>query len=463
MTKFSFTKDFFMYKIIMKIILYEKRILMKKNKKWIIPVIIILIIVCLVSVLIISLNLRSKRAISKGNLPQASAEQGNNKSDESQSNEEVAQNDNNANDANANNNNGNSNSENNSGVSTQSDSTLTQAVDTSKWDLTKVDIVYDTANVAVPVPKGYVASGADGEHTVNTGFVIYEGTGEVTNENAWDESCTRNQWVWVPVPDVSRIYETDSSGKKKSKLYSFSDTGRTSYSNSNYEPGVASSYDNEQYFARYGLQGMTQKRFLNELQNEFDETIKSIEKYGGFYIGRYETGNLTSDEPVVQRMNTSIASQNWYTAYTRIKRMSTGTNVRTGMIWGSLWDETLQWLVDSGNKTYAEMKDSTSWGNYTNSTFEYKTNTNGSTTTKSTSSSTRIPSGSTEYSKANNIYDMAGNVFDWTLEGDDYRSRSKRGGVYGGDGSGHPASHRSDVSPDRSSDIYGFRAYFNIE
>ena len=418
-----------------------------KNKGWIILVIIILIMVCLVSALIISLELRSKNEISKLNLPQASAEQENNKSDQTQSNEEVAQNDN-GNNANENNNNENSNSGNNSGVSTQSDSTSVQAVDTSKWDLTKVDIVYDTANVAVPVPKGYVASGADGEHTINTGFVIYEGTGEVTNDNAWDESCTRNQWVWVPVPDVSRIYETDSSGKKKSKLYSFSDTGRTSYSNSNYEPGVASSYDNEQYFARYGLQGMTQKRFLNELQNEFDETIKSIEKYGGFYIGRYETGNLTSDEPVVQRMNTSIASQNWYTAYTRIKRMSTGTNVRTGMIWGCLWDETLQWLVDSGNKTYAEMKDSTSWGNYKNSTFEYK-NTSGSTATKSASNGTRIPSGSTEYSKANNIYDMAGNVYDWTLECYGSGDRRCRGGSYYYSGSGDPASYRNGSIPQR--------------
>ena len=418
---------------------------MKKNKKWIVAVIIILIIICLVSALIISLELRSKNEISKLNLPQASAEQENNKSDQTQSNEEVAQN---ANDASENNNNGNSNSGNNSGVSTQDNSTSVQAVDTTNWDLTKVDIVYDTANVAVPVPKGYVASGADGEHTINTGFVIYEGTGEVTNDNAWDESCTRNQWVWVPVPDVSRIYETDSSGKKKSKLYSFSDTGRTSYSNSNYEPGVASSYDNEQYFARYGLQGMTQKRFLNELQNEFDETIKSIEKYGGFYIGRYETGNLTSDEPVVQRMNTSIASQNWYTAYTRIKRMSTGTNVRTGMIWGSLWDETLQWLVDSGNKTYAEMKDSTSWGNYKNSTFEYK-NTSGSTATKSASNGTRIPSGSTEYSKANNIYDMAGNVYDWTLECYGSGDRRCRGGSYYYSGSGDPASYRNGSIPQR--------------
>ena len=227
----------------------------------------------------------------------------------------------------------------NSTVGVQNNGVATYTVDTSNWDLTKVDIVYDTANVAVPVPKGYVASGADGEHTVNTGFVIYEGTGEVTNDNAWDESCTRNQWVWVPVPDVSRIYETDSSGKKKSKLYSFSDTGRTSYSNSNYEPGVLSNYDNKKYFARYGLQGMTKERFLNEMQDEFNETIKSIQKYGGFWIGRYETGNLNAEIPVVQRMNTSINNQDWYTAYMLIQLMNANEKVKTSMIFGCLWDE----------------------------------------------------------------------------------------------------------------------------
>ena len=351
----------------------------------------------------------------------------------------------------------------NNDMAVQDSSVSTQAVDTSNWDLTKVDIVYDTANVAVPVPKGYVASGADGEHTVNTGFVIYEGTTAVTNDNAWDESCTRNQWVWVPVPDVSRIYETDANGKKKSKLYSFSDTGRSTYTNSNYEPGVLSNYDNKKYFSRYGMQGMTKELFLDELQDEFEETIKSIEKYGGFYIGRYETGNLSADEPVVQRMNTSISSQNWYTEYKKIKRMSTDVNVSTSMIWGCLWDETLQWLVDSGAKTYAEMKDSTSWGNYNNSTFEYKTNISGSTSTKNASSGTRIPSGSTEYSKANNIYDMAGNVWDWTLEGDGSYYRGCRGGSFNGNGSGNPASYRDDHNPSDGYGSIGFRAYFYIK
>ena len=347
----------------------------------------------------------------------------------------------------------------NSDIAVQEGSLSAQAVDTSNWDLTKVNIVYDTANVAVPVPKGYVASGADGEHTVSTGFVIYEGDTAVTTANAWNESCTRNQWVWVPVPDVSRIYETDTNGKKKSKLYEYSATGRTAYTDG-YEPGILSKYDNEKYFSEYKLQGMTREKFLHEMQEEFDFTIESIKKYGGFYIGRYETGNLSAKTPVVQRMNTDINNQTWYTEYSRLQRIYVNGNVKSNMIWGCLWDETLQWLVDSGNKTYADMADSISWGNCYNSTFQYKTNTSGNTATKSSNSNIKIPAGSTEYTKANNIYDMAGNVYDCTLDGNGSNYRRFRGGRSASDGSRYPASYRGNHYP---GNVIGTRAYLYIK
>lgn len=346
-------------------------------------------------------------------------------------------------------------SEENSGIAVQDSSVATQAVDTSSWDLTKVDIVYDTANVPVPVPKGYVASGANGEHTVNTGFVIYEGTTAVTTDNAWNESCTRNQWVWVPVPDVSRIYTTDSSGKKHSKLYEYDRTTGIRKSlnranSQNEEPGIISTngvgnnngvyaYDVEKYFIEYKLQGMTQERFLHEIQEEYEFTIESIKKYGGFYIGRYETGNLSSKTPVVQRMNTDINNQPWYIEYSRLQRLGANGNVKSNIILGCLFDETLEWLVDSGNKTYADMIHSTRWANKRDSTFEYKTNTSGSTATKPSGTKLKIPSGSAEATKTNNIYDLEGNVLDYTMEyagyevtstGITYIGRITRGGEY---------------------------------
>ena len=339
-------------------------------------------------------------------------------------------------------------------------------VDTSNWDLRKVNIVYDTAGVAVPVPIGFTASSVTGEHTVNDGFVVYEGEGEVNDSNYWEESKGRNQFVWVPVADPSRLYTQDSStGKIKSKLYSYSETGRSLITSSSYvEPGVVS-YDIEQYFARYNMQGYTKEKLLQELEIGLEETIESIEKYGGFYIGRYETGNVTEEYevPVVRRMNTDINYVTWYRAYVNSKNISMNLNIQPNLIYGCLWDETIQWLVDSGEKTVEEIgSDSTAWGNYSNNTFEYTT-TSGGTATKSENSSTRIPTGSAEVTKANNIYDIAGNVYEWTAEANGSSSRWLRGGDYGSYGDDYPASGRISSVPNFSYSNFGARAYFYIK
>ena len=71
-----------------------------------------------------------------------------------------------------------------------------------KWDGEsdeKVNAVQstDTTPITVPVPKGYTASKVTGETTVEDGFVIYEGEGEVNDTNKDTAQTTRNQFVWV--------------------------------------------------------------------------------------------------------------------------------------------------------------------------------------------------------------------------------------------------------------------------
>ena len=334
----------------------------------------------------------------------------------------------------------------------------------ASWDLNKVNVVYDLDGVPVPVPKGYVGSSVADEKRINTGFVIYEGETEVDEANLFNEQQTRNQWVWVPVNDLSRIYEEDENGKKYGKTYVFSATGRTlrTGSNAKREPKILTNYDNEKYFSENGMQGMTRNKFLQRMQIDFESTIKSIEKYGGFYIGRYETGDLSKKVPVVKKMNTDIHSQTWYAMYSKMEYLGANRNIKSNMIWGCLWDETLEWLVESGNKTYEEIRvDSTSWGNYSDSTFTYTT-TSGSTSTKNEGSRTIIPTGSSEYTKANNIYDMAGNVDDCTLEAHITYYRYSRCGDYYGTGSNNPSSNRNNNSPGVSSQYCGARAYFII-
>ena len=293
--------------------------------------------------------------------------------------------------------------------------------------------------------------------------------------NIFNLQKTRNQYVWVPVDDPARIYGVDNKGKIWGKLYNFSDTGRTALnwtetngimnitSQTSYrEPNVlqiSSGYDRDgySYMHSHGLGETRYEMLAQELEQNYYEIIESIKKYGGFYIGRYETGGLNGTA-VVRKMDTNIASQNWYTMYKKsLTLKGANTDVKTSMIFGNLWDEALEWLVKSGatisdgtTLTYQMMKNSTTWGNYTNAKFNYiaaNAETPLMTETKAQSTSTRIPAGSAEYTKANNVYDMAGNVWDWTTEAYSADGRVSRGGFYYNYGVTYPASYRSDNDP----------------
>ncbi len=335
----------------------------------------------------------------------------------------------------------------------------------------------DASGDKIPVPNGYVGSSVAGENEIDTGYVIYEGEESVTDSNVAEAQKNRNQYVWVPVPDISKFYGIDSNGKKWGKIYQFTTRTNSSslfdeitgtypynWSESNgvmtissktgrREPDVvpksgSTGYDMDSRLKTLGLGAKTTHEFLNQLEKEFNNMVASVEKYGGFYIGRYETGNINQETPVIRKGNTNINGQTWYKMYKRCKNLrGENTNVVTGMIWGNQWDRTLMWLIETGNKTKEQITDdSTSWGNYYNATFEY-VNSSGSVATKNEGSSTRIPTGSSEYTKANNIYDLAGNVYDWTMEASSTFIRVFRSGCYVIDGTYDPADSRSNYYP----------------
>ena len=349
----------------------------------------------------------------------------------------------------------------------------------------------DASGDKVPVPNGYVGSSVAGENEIDTGYVIYEGEEEVTDSNVADAQKNRNQYVWIPVPDISKFYGTDANGKKWGKNYSFSSSTSSSYdeitgtkpynwsesngvmtisSKTNYrEPDVVAKYSSTGYdmdsrLKTLGIGAKTTHEFLNQLEKEFNNMVASVEKYGGFYIGRYETGNINQDTPVIQKGNTNISSQTWYNMYKRCKNIKgANTNVETGMIWGNQWDRTLMWLIETGSKTKEQIADdSTSWGNYNNATFEY-VNSSGSTVTKNENSGTKIPTGNTEYTKANNIYDLAGNVYDWTMEANSTNYRVYRGGNDSYNGDNVPADGRYSSYPTTSDLNCGCRSALYIK
>ena len=302
-------------------------------------------------------------------------------------------------------------------------------------------------------------------------------------KNIFDLQKERNQYVWVPIDDISKIYGVDNNGKLWGKLYNFSSSGRSnrnwtetngimSITNAtNYrEPDVVwgtGSYpydtDGYSYMHNNGLGQTRYEMLAQELEQNYLEIMESIKKYGGFYIGRYELGYENSTTPVVKKMNTSNNNITWYTSYKRCLALKgSNNNITTMMITGSLWDETLDWIVSSGATnsegtalTYQLVgSNSTTFGNYYNATFNYiakDAEMPTATETKETSKSVLIPTGSAEYTKTNNIYDMAGNVWEWTAEAYSTNDRVYRGGVYYSDGFYGPMANRYNNNPDYNS------------
>ena len=295
-------------------------------------------------------------------------------------------------------------------------------------------------------------------------------------KNIFDLQKERNQYVWVPIDDISKLYGVDNNGKLWGKLYNFSSSGRSnrnwtetngimSITNAtNYrEPDVISNnqyydIDSYSYMHNNGLGQTRYEMLAQELEQKYLEIMESIKKYGGFYIGRYETGGLSSTA-VINKMNTDIGSQNWYTMYKKCLTLKgNNNNITTMMITGSLWDETLDWIVSSGatnsegtTLTYQLVgSNSTTFGNYYNATFNYiakDAEMPTATETKAISTSTRIPAGSAEYTKTNNIYDMAGNVWEWTTEADSTYYRVCRGGYCYDNGYSIPMANRGNFYP----------------
>ena len=174
----------------------------------------------------------------------------------------------------------------------------------------------------------------------------------------------------------------------------------------------------------------------------------SVNKYGGFYIARYEAGSEnkrtrssgTTDIVLSQANKHPYNYINQTDSITKAAEMNNGkTNVTAGLINGAAWDRTLHWILETNNNmSLADItENSTSWGNYSNSKFNFtgKYSTNNGTNFTDVTTSTEKPdnksyllgTGVTDYTKINNIYDLAGNCYEWTTESSSSGDRVLRG------------------------------------
>ena len=312
-----------------------------------------------------------------------------------------------------------------------------QLNEVSDWIDTKVGDTTGGGSVTkidgVPIPDGYYYVGG----TKAKGLVISDA--EADNEKYKGQEnvgkdLQGNQWVWVPVETPSSLYTTVSDGVAldgstgvKTTKYTNSEiiSGQTRVlpgdTSSSREPDIltGSGYD----YSNYATAGYSSLANMAEtMVSDYEEMIASLEKYKGFYIGRYE---LTANGEKTGATQTDV---DWYTLYKNCTTLAVGTKVKTRMIWGLQWDATCNWLASSG----FNIKDSSTWGNYRGNTAD--------------GHGTKQNTGYSKSWKANNIYDFAGNC--WELTQEAYTNvRVRRGGFYDNFGSIYPASSCSDTNP----------------
>ena len=293
------------------------------------------------------------------------------------------------------------------------------------------------------IPKGFTVSGIKSEQTIEGGLVIYdipEGT-TIDWTNPDSVKTAYNQFVWIPVEVTASDTETNISAFRRSAWTANAETGgeRTTLSTSYTEPNETNDTADKTGIA-----------------NQIANLTKSIYKYGGFYIGRYEAGSET-ERTSSSGVTTLGIKQDMY-PYNYVKWGDSMSSIgTTGALYlsnslyntneygatsmlctGATWDSMLDFIKDSGHS----VTNSTTWGNYYNSeTYtinrgKYAVYSSGilgnfqdvdNEYSKEKDTSILLTTGATERNCSKNIYDVAGNCFEWTTESYSSSSRVYRG------------------------------------
>ena len=329
------------------------------------------------------------------------------------------------------------------------------------------------------IPKGFTVSGIKSEQTIEGGLVIYdipEADLENAGEDFWTKTtivgtesyptvqCDYNQFVWVPVetPFVTKAeldkIIADSNGSittEREAMQSLADSGKypmavelangTDYrgvlygfsegtnkvnitvmnfsTESNYDDGSVT------YNREPAKLSSTSSSYVNQteepnldLQNEYNNIVKSVKEQKGFWAARYELSYNTKGES--KRGKTvanagDAATQYWYGLYNACKTIYEANNkneIQSNMIYGSQWDQIMIWMKDVKNTNDSSkyyILDSSYMGNY-------KTTSGGTGTLK-------VSGYKNEYS-VKQIFDLGGNFLDWTTEACNAYYRILRGG-----------------------------------
>ena len=300
------------------------------------------------------------------------------------------------------------------------------------------------------IPAGFKVGTSSLNSKIANGLVIEDEAG--------------NQYVWIPVENVVYDEETPLTGTYKPMVryqqgynentehyyeriyYSFSGTtstanatsyrlGQTSYrepslvtgsaTNNSWIYGSGGQYDAEHYTQLSDL-GITSPTSMGQyLNDKYTEMVESVEKYGGYYVGRYETSIWATDNWATGGTNTASTGEiiksvpnatpmsaiDWYKMY---KKQSSdyssnpykeSTSVTSAMITGSQYDTMLNFiLTGSDQRKIKEIR-----GNHTGN---------------------RLATAQFGNDIMSNIFDLSSNVREWTTEAYGATTRASRGGFY---------------------------------
>lgn len=331
---------------------------------------------------------------------------------------------------------------------------------------------YSSDGKTAIIPAEFTPSGLKEEQSIDNGLVIYlipEGTTvNWTNpEEVENAQRTYDQFVWIPVADINDMYMCQSEDGTKScritvengkakcsthnseqmagRLYAttYGENFDVSLTTQNYianrddlrEPDVVTSTDKSNYDASTTYLGNlnsilgssygTADDFKNALQEEYNEIVKSVYENKGFYVGRYETSNITTiDGTAIKCVAGAIPSNriNWYYMYAQQKDYANNHNLAVGstMIQGAAYDQVMKFVNTEGY----DVKSTTNVGHFSSdfTTNPYQTGGRDYSTNYT---------GSTPYNdKTKNIFDLEGNVKAWTTEAFASFGRVTRGGSY---------------------------------
>ena len=294
------------------------------------------------------------------------------------------------------------------------------------------------------------------ESDLNKGVVIKDSNG--------------NEWTWIEVP--KSIY-TNTAYNGGTAPTSSTDYAKIESTMQKYAEAYRVSWYTDEWYseAQYGFTSAT------EYNNHKNAMLKSVYESGGFYIGKYEAGTETLRTSASAPLTKPVIKEGAYPynyvtskqAQEKSKELATGGKT-SSLMFGIQWDLVLKHIENKNGKTQAELKnDSTTWGNYSNATFEITKGKysedygNKFTEVKGTyikpASRVLLTTGATERNGVLNIYDLAGNQEEWTLEKSTTTGNPSVGreGFYNSNGAIFPASNRSNFSISNSNDIISFR------